>query len=154
MMLKLRHLKCSICKIKFYPNIRLKERQKTCMAEACRRDHRSSYQRRWRRRNAAVESEYQEKRSKSRAKDFWKGFRKSHFESTKRNRILTKIRKRLKREGLQRKLDIVEVVESPLKIISFGEFATRHRSIILECVSRRSLLPRGKLANDHTGTSG
>ena len=153
-MLKLKHVECVSCKNKFHPNVRLKERQKTCGTEACSKRHRSRYQRRWRKRNSAIESEYQEKRSKLRGKNFWKEFRKSHPESTNRNRILTKLRKRLRRIGLQRKLDIVEVVENPMKIVDFGEFATRHRSTILESVVRRASLLREKLKNDNTGTSG
>lgn len=146
--------KCSFCKNKFIPNVRLRERQKTCGLESCRRAHRSQFQRRWRKINYVIETEYQTKRSECRGRNFWKEFRKSHPESTNRNRILTKLRKSLKREGLQRKLDIMQVVEDAGKIITFGEFATRHRSILLRCVSRRASLTRGMTTNDHTRTSG
>jgi hypothetical protein len=146
--------KCSYCKNKFTPNVRLRERQKTCGLEICRRAPRSLVQRRWRKINYAIEVEYQTKRREFREKNFWKEFRKSHPESTIRNRILTKVWKSLRREGLQRRLDILQVVEDAGKIISFSEFATRHRSTLLECVSRKASLTRGMTTDDHTGTSG
>jgi hypothetical protein len=96
--------------------------------------------------------EYEVKRKLNREKDFWKKYRRSHFESEKRNRFLTKLRKRLKREGLQRKLDIVQAVEFPDKLVDFSEFATRHRSIILESLG--SDVSKGGQTHVSTGTSG
>mgnify|MGYP001597113402 FL=1 len=151
-MMELRTSKCPYCLNHFKPSFRLKGRQKTCGAEACRRRHRSRYQRRWRKINSSVEAEYQAKRKLNREKDFWKGFRRTHPEYEKRNRYFARLRKGLRREGLQRKLDIVQVVESPNKLVGFAEFATRHRSFILEFVG--SDVPKGRQTHVSTGTSG
>src|ERR1041385_9006853 len=133
-MMELRSVKCPYCLNHFKPSVRLRDRQKTCGAEICIRRHRSRYQRRWRKLNSSVEAEYQAKLKVNRKKGFWKEFRRTHPEYEKRNRFFTKLRKNLRRKGLQRKLDIVQAVEFPSKLIDFTEFATRHRSIILESV--------------------
>jgi hypothetical protein len=104
-MVELRPSRCLYCKKQFKPNFRLSGRQKTCGIEACRKFNRRRYQKRWRKINSSIESEYQAKRSKNRSQDFWKNYRKGHLESTLRNRILTSIRKKLKHVGLQRDID-------------------------------------------------
>jgi transposase len=142
---------CLGCQNKFKPNHKLKGRQKTCGKQECRRKHRCFYQRRWRKLNQSVEQEYQAKRKSGREKDFWKEYRRLHPEYECRNRKLSRLRKRLKREGLQRKLDIVQVIENAKKLHSLNEFATRHRSFVLEL---NGIKPeqRGK-AHADTGTS-
>ena len=151
-MMELRSSKCLYCLNHFKPSVRLKDRQKTCGAETCVRRHRCRYQRHWRKLNSSVEAEYRAKRKVGREKDFWKKFRKPPPEYEKRNRFFTKLRKRLRREGLQRKLDIVQAVEFPSKLIDFTGFATRHRSIILESVG--SDVPKGGQTHASTGASG
>lgn len=124
--------RCLNCKKVFRPNARLKIRQKTCGRPECRRDHRAAYQRRYRKENPELEREYREKRRQWLSPDFWKNYRQAHPESTKRNRTQSKLRARLKREGLQRKLDIVQVIDPPGIFDRYCEFATRHRSLIEE----------------------
>ena len=151
-MMELRSRKCPYCLIHFKPNFRLKDRQRTCGAETCRRKHRCGYQRRWRNLNPAIEGEYRAKRAGGLEKDFWKEFRLTHPEYEKRNRFFTNLRKKLRCKGLQRKLDILQAVESPNKLLDFTEFATRHRSIILESIG--SDVPKGGQTHANTGTSG
>jgi hypothetical protein len=144
---------CPECRGLFKPNFRLRERQRTCGKGDCRRLHRKKYQRRWRKLNRAVEQEYEAKRKACRKKDYWKGYRLNHPEYTDRNRVLSRLRKKLKREGLQRKLDIVQVIENPEKLLHMSEFATRHRSIVSK-ILRTEVDQREKYLNADTGTSG
>lgn len=144
--------KCQCCKNYFKPSPRLGGRQKTCGNRVCRKKHRSFYQRRWRKLNKVIDLEYESKRKGGRPKDFWKKYRKHHPEYEMRNRFLTKLRKRLKKEGLQRKLDIVQAIEMPNKLIDFSEFATRHRSIIQDALG--SGVSGGGQTHADTGTSG
>lgn len=124
--------RCLKCKKIFRPNPRLKARQKICGAMSCRREVRTEYQRKYREKNPELEREYREKRRQSRVPDFWKNYRQVHPASTKRNRDSSRLRARLRREGLQRKLDIVQVIDSPWLFDSFHGFAMRHRSLIEE----------------------
>jgi hypothetical protein len=130
--------RCSECKKRFIPSPRLKQRQKTCTEVICQRKHRSRYQRRYRSKNPEVEQESRRKIKEKRSKDFWKNYRKSHVESTERNRALTKLRKQLAAKGLQRQLDIVQVFDPPQYFGLFQEFATSHRCLIKRCRARRA----------------
>jgi len=124
--------RCSECKKFFRPHVRLKDRQQTCAEAACRRRMRARYQKKYRELNPNLEREYGEKRKQNLTPDFWKQYRRSHPASTKRNRDSSRLRARLKREGLQRKLDIVQVIDPPGLFDSFHGFATRHRWLIEE----------------------
>lgn len=125
--------RCVECKKKYSPSPRLKVRQKTCGEPLCRRRHRAKYRRRYRSQNPEVELESRKKIQASRSDDFWKTYRKQHPLTTARNRKLTRLRKRLARAGLQRQLDIVQVVDPPGYFDLFSGFATSHRSLIEEC---------------------
>jgi len=126
------HARCIQCKNSFCSNPRLGIRQKTCGAEECRRKHRTRYQRRYRIENPDVEKEIRKKIKDKRGSDFWKGYRAAHIKSSERNRNLTKLRMRLRRGGLQRKLDILEVFDPPGYFDRFSAFATEHRSLLDE----------------------
>lgn len=126
--------RCLECRKIFRPNARLKLRQKTCGEMACRRKARTRYQQKYRRINPGLEREYSEKRRRARSPEFWRHYRRDHPMSTRRNREAAKLRARLMREGLQRKLDIVEVIDPPGYFELFHEFATRHRSLIEELI--------------------
>ena len=144
---------CPSCRKKFKANHRLKDRQKTCGEGHCRQKHRSRYQRRWRRNNRSIEREYQQKRKENSPKDYWKEYRRLHPIYVCRNRAFARLRKRLLREGLQRKLDIVQVIENPSKIVAIKEFATRHRSLVLDLKGSQQIQERLG-AHADTGTSG
>jgi hypothetical protein len=130
--------RCLECNKKYSPSPRLKLRQKTCGELLCRRKHRARYRRRYRSQNPEVEQESRKKIQTNRPNGFWKNYRKEHSSSTERNRKLTKLRKRLARSGLQRQLDIVQVVDPPGYFDLFRGFATSHRSLIEECRAKRA----------------
>lgn len=126
---------CSQCKTAFRPHPRLRERQRTCGRENCRRQHRARYQRKYRQANPQLEVDARAKTKASRPPDFWKAFRENHEASSARNRRMTLIRMRLLRQGLQRKLDIVQVLVPPGLFQRFETFATEHRSLLLSLVA-------------------
>jgi hypothetical protein len=121
-------LRCSICKISFRPHPRLRERQRTCSASACRRRHRAAYQRKYRRENPGLDRESLAK--SGRPASFWADYRRAHPEATERNRLRSRLRKQLAAKGLQRKLDIAQVFDPPGYFSLFEGFATEHRSLI------------------------
>lgn len=125
-----RSTRCSECKNKFNPHPRLRLRQKTCGKRECVLTHRARYRRKYRSINADSEKGYQQKVKTNRQPDFWKKYRSTHPESTKRNCLSAKLRKRLKCAGLQRQLDIVEVVDPPGFFDQFYGFAMSHRSLL------------------------
>ena len=125
--------RCAECKQSFRPNPRLKSRQETCGKKECQLKHRARYRRRYRAVYAAADQEYADKAKANRPGDFWKNYRKSHPKSTERNRLNTRLRKQLKRAGLQRQLDIVQVIDPPGYFDLFSGFATSHRSLIEVC---------------------
>ncbi len=124
--------KCSCCKKVFKINPRLGDRQKTCGEVACKKQHRSQYRRKYRKENEEVEREYQSKRKASLGSSYWREYRESHPEYAERNRRFSRLRKRLVKAGLQRQLDIAELIEFPNKLNSVTEFATSYRSLFDE----------------------
>lgn len=117
--------RCTICRNKFSPSPRLGKRQKTCGKACCRKSHRAQYRRQYRKSNADTEKEYCSKR----AAGYWREYRSRHPEYVRRNRLRSRIAQRVRRLGLQRQLDIVELVEFPNKIEVIVEFATSTRSL-------------------------
>lgn len=117
--------RCSICLDKIRTNPRLGDRQKTCGKTCCKKAHRAQYRREYRRANADAEKEYRSKRGA----DYWREYRSSHPEYVRRNRLRSRIAQRVRRSGLQRQLDILELVEFPDKISVVVEFATSTRSL-------------------------
>jgi len=61
--------------------------------------------------------------------DYWKKYRRTHPASTELNRIQTRIRKRIRKDGLQTRIDILQPIESKMKFWSLARFANRPRSI-------------------------
>lgn len=131
-----RAVRCRWCEKRFIPHVRQRERQQTCGEAACRRKHRAAYQRRYRRVNGQAEAEYRAKRREQLPAGYWKAYRASRPEALVRNRVASKLRKRLGRAGLQRKLDIVQVFEPPGYFDEFRGFAMRHQSLIEEGFNR------------------
>jgi hypothetical protein len=127
---------CPYCNERFKAHSRLKERQKTCGKLNCKKQHRKNYKRKYRKLNKESELEYQIKRKQKLPKDYWKLWREKNPKYVLKNRARSKLRKKLLKQGLQRKLDIVQVVESSTVFSSFCEFATRHRCLVLESVGK------------------
>lgn len=128
-----RCIRCLECKKFFRPNPRLKSRQKTCTRRKCQLAHRARYRKQYRRENADAEKDYQQKIRSNRPHNFWKSYRRNHPGSTERNRLNSKLRKRLRRVGLQRQLDIVQVLDPPGYFDLFHRFAMSHRSLLEAC---------------------
>jgi len=126
---------CVSCEIQFTPHHRLGSRQKTCGKDSCSRKHRAGYRRKYRSKieNSQSEQEYEEKRRKDRPSGFWKAYRKAHPAYANRNRAQSRLRKKLKKVGLQRQLDIVQLFDPPEKLGTLVEFATSHRSLLQQC---------------------
>lgn len=128
-----RRLRCLECKKFFRPHPRLSARQKTCGKRACLLLHRARYRKQYRQRNNEAEQDSQEKTKLSRIPGFWKRYRKSHPQSSERNRAQTRLRKQLQQLGLQRQLDIMQVIDPPGYFDLFQGFATSHRSLLEAC---------------------
>lgn len=128
-----RCIRCIECKKSFRPSPRLKSRQRTCTERACQLSYRARYRRQYRRENFGAEEEYREKTKSNRSPDFWKKYRQDHSRSSERNRLNAKLRKRLRRTGLQRQLDIVQVIDPSGYFDLFHGFATSHRSLLEAC---------------------
>ena len=127
---------CVSCKSRFHSHPRLGSRQKTCGLESCRLKHRAGYRRKYRRENSQAEHEYSQKWKEARPPDFWKEYRKAHPVYAARNRAQASLRKKLSKVGLQRQLDIVQLIDPPGKLGTLIEFATSHRSLLYECGGR------------------
>ena len=117
--------RCRVCRDEFIPNPRLGDRQKTCGKDSCKKDHRAHYRRQYRETNAETEKEYRSKRPIG----YWREYRSGHSEYVRRNRLRSRIAQRVRRSGLQRQLDILELVEFPEKITIIVAFATSTRSL-------------------------
>ena len=129
-------LQCYYCGNWFHPSPRLGKRQKTCGKDSCRKAHRARYRRVYRIQNPKEEREIQEKRKKDRPVDFWKQYRSTHPIYTSRNRANSKLRKRLAKVGLQRQLDIVQLIDPPAKLELVVGFATSHRYLLEQCLGK------------------
>lgn len=124
---------CVCCRAKFRPHSRLGARQKTCGKPACRKAHRAAYRRHYRKENPQAEEDIQKKRKDARPANFWQNYRRDHLTATARNRANSRLRKRLAKVGLQRQLDIVQLIDPPSKLVALVEFATSHRSLLEDC---------------------
>ncbi len=113
-------------------------RQVTCGGVACRRTHKAQYRQKYRRRNQEAEAGYAAKRKGLRPDDYWKKYRASHPESTKRNRAGSRLRKLLRGRGLQRQLDIVEVTDPIERLHGVVEFATSYCSLLGEVRGKKA----------------
>lgn len=133
-----RKSRCKGCGDWFPSHPRLGKRQRTCGKEACRKRYRARYRRRYRRVNRKEELGYQSKRKANRPLDYWKNYRASHPAYVLRNQAASRLRKQLGRQGLQRQLDIVQLVVFPKKIDAFRQFATSHRSLLRQCLVRQT----------------
>ena len=127
-----RTVRCTVCRKPFLPHPRLKSRQKTCTEKRCQLAHRSRYRKSYRRLNPQGEVEYQDKTKLNRSPTFWKTYRLNHPKSSERNRLNSKLRKQLSKVGLQRQLDIVQVIDPPGYFDIFEAFAMSHRSLLLD----------------------
>ena len=125
---------CVGCRTLFTPNPRVGDRQKTCGKSICRKTHRAAFRRAYRKKNIQSERDIEKKRKESRGPDFWKNYRRDHPESTARNQANSMLKKRLLKAGLQRQLDIVQLVDPPEKLNSLTEFATSHRWLLCKCL--------------------
>ena len=128
-----RRIRCFECKKHFLPSPRLKSRQRTCTERSCQLSYRARYRRQYRRKNSGAEEGYREKSQSNRPPDFWKKYRVAHPRGSERNRLHAKLRKRLRRAGLQRQLDIVQVADPAGYFTLFQGFATSHRSLLEAC---------------------
>jgi hypothetical protein len=129
---------CVCCQVKFRPHPRLGLRQKTCGAASCRKRYRARYQHQYRQvpEHEKIEHDYEVERKKQRPPDFWKTYRDAHPEATQRNRANSRLKKRLTRDGLQRKLDIVQLFVPIDQSESLIRFATKHRSLLEKCARK------------------
>ena len=128
--------RCVCCHKQFRPHPRVGVRQKTCGETLCRNAHRASWRRKFRKKNPQAEQDIQRKIREARAPEFWKNYRKNHPLGSARNRAQSRLRKRLTKVGLQRQLDIVQLVDPPGKLAAVIEFATSHRSLLFECLGK------------------
>ncbi len=92
--------------------------------------------------NPESEIEVQKKRRESRPKGYWKAYRANHPTATARNRVETKLRRRLKKQSLQRQLDILQPIDQLRHCAQNCKFATSRRYLIEELSS--SQLPETK----------
>jgi hypothetical protein len=125
---------CVSCHERFSPHPRLGNRQKTCGKKSCCKAHRAAYRRRYRSEDPQAEQDMRQKQKNSRPSGFWKNYRRDHPLSTARNRANSRLRKQLAKAGLQRQLDIVQLIDPPEKLDRLVGFATSHRSLLWECL--------------------
>lgn len=129
-------LLCVSCRREFIPSPRLGKRQKTCGDKACEQLQRAGYRRQYRKTNLEAEAGYESKRREARGAEFWPKYREDHPVSTARNRAQSRLRKKLKKAGLQRQLDIVQLVDPIGNLDLVVGFATSHRSLLEQCVCK------------------
>lgn len=127
---------CVSCKKKFHPNPRLGKRQKTCGDESCGQKQRAKYRNQYRKTNEEAERGYEAKRRAARGKNYWQRYRAEHPESTARNRAGSRLRRKLQKAGLQRQLDIVQLIDPIETLAVVVGFATSHRSLLEECLCK------------------
>jgi hypothetical protein len=127
---------CVCCGDRFFAHSRLGARQKTCGNRSCQKFHRARYRREYRLSNPQAEQDIRKKRAARRPPDYWREYRKNHPASTARNQAGARLRKRLIEAGLQRQLDIVQLIDPIGKLHQVVGFATSHRSLLEECLGR------------------
>lgn len=130
---------CLVCNKIFIPHPRTQKIQKTCGDLSCRKKHRALYRRRYRKLNVEAEKAYQQKIKENRSKDFWKDYRKAHPEYAEHNRLQSRLRKRLRKSGLQRQLDIFQVARNTGLFSIVEQFAMSNRWELEEIQAKAAL---------------
>ena len=119
--------KCYWCPVLFFPKHQLKERQRSCGSDNCKRKQNLFCQKNWKNKNREVYFENQKDWRKDHP-DYWRNYRKKNPKYVRENRDQSRIRKALK-SGLQKKLDILEVTEKTMEYWNLPRFAKQTRSL-------------------------
>ena len=125
----MREKKCCWCPKFFDPDVRLKERQRSCGSAECKRKQKLSSHRHWKKNNRQTYLENQRDWQKNHP-DYWKEYRKKNVKYAERNRVQSRIRKRLLKLGLQKRIDILEVTEKTMEYWNLPQFAKHPRSLV------------------------
>ena len=108
---------CDSCRQPFRPHPRLKARQRTCGREACKKAHRAAFRREYRKQNPKAEQDIGAKAPGCAPAGLLERLSaESHPVATARNRANSRLRKMLSKAGLQRQLDIVQLIDPPEKL--------------------------------------
>ncbi len=128
-MKKRKRKRCPWCQKVFIPNPRLKERQRSCGEPECNREQKRSSQRQWKvkEKEAYVQNQRDWRKNNP---DYWREYRASHSEYTIRNRDQTRICKSLRRLGLQKRIDILQLSEKQMEFWDLRRFAKSSRSLL------------------------
>lgn len=127
--MKVRQKQCPYCKDKFNPNHRLGKRQVSCGKAVCRREHSLKSKRKWKLKNKEICKEAMKDFRRDNP-NYYKNYRKVHPEYTKRNREQTKLRKRMKKGGLQSRIDILQLIKNIRHYDQYWLFAKWNRSLL------------------------
>lgn len=124
----MRKKQCKWCQKQFSPHPRLKDRQKSCGSNDCKRKQKRLSQRNLQSRDRAA---YQLAQRDWRAKNpnYWKTYRKEHPDYTQRNRVQSKLRWQQAQLTLQKRIDILQLAENTIKYWNLLCFAKQPRSI-------------------------
>jgi len=120
---------CPWCQKVFIPNPRLKERQISCGEPECKREQKHLSQRQWmlKEKEAYIQNQRDWRKNNP---DYWQEYRAGHPEYTVRNREQTRIRRSLKRLGLQKRIDILQLSEKQMEFWDLHRFAKSSRSLL------------------------
>lgn len=129
-MKKKKKKRCLWCQRVFIPHPRLKDRQKSCGDPECKRKQKHLSQQLWmaKEREAYVQNQRDWRKNNP---DYWQEYRSGHPEYVVRNRNRSRVRKSLRRVGLQKRIDILQLSEKQMEFWSLGRFAKSTRSIFL-----------------------
>lgn len=128
-MKKRKRKRCHWCQKVFIPNPRLKERQMSCGEPECKGEQKRSSHRQWKvkEKDAYVQNQRDWRKNNP---DYWREYRASHPEYVVRNREQTRIRKSLRRLGLQKRIDILQLSEKQMEFWDVRRFAKSSRSLL------------------------
>lgn len=127
-----RKKRCPWCHKVFAPHPRLGRRQVSCGGERCRRQQKRLADKRYKQNNQDI---YLANRQEwlNRNPGYWKQYRTDHSQYAARNRVQTKLRKSLSnssKSGLQKRIDILQPLESQMEFWNLPRFAKAPRSIV------------------------
>lgn len=129
--MKRKKKRCCWCKDSFVVDFRLGDRQKSCGKSGCKRKQKLLSHQLWKKKEKKV---YRKNQGDWRRNNpgYWRAYRIRNPAYTLKNRHQSRIRKKfsLKKTGLQKRIDILQMTEKRTEFWSTGRFAKSPQSLI------------------------
>lgn len=127
--MKQKKKRCPWCLQVFSSHPRLKDRQKSCGSPDCKHKQKILSHKHWQQKESKIYQQNQKDWRRAHP-NYWKNYRQTHPKYTERNRIQSFIRKSFLKSSLQKRIDILQLMEKQIQFWNVCRFVKYPRSMI------------------------